>query len=163
MCRCISWRIGQQPSILLTMRRIFAMLAYMFRLSRKFIAVLLAVWLPLFSGYALADSIVMRNMHGDCHGAQQVSHPSQHDSASYQHMYHAQPAANDHQSTGQHDSQSSPCNNNGVCQLACSGYLASLAIDVVEDRLSAQSFMLSSTQFQSVTTAPLDPPPLARV
>jgi hypothetical protein len=135
----------------------------MFRLSRKFVAVLLAVWLPLFSGYALADSIVMQNMRGDCHGAQQVAHPSQLDLASHQHMHHAQLAANGDQSAGQHDSQNSPCNNSGVCQLACSGYLASFAIDMAEAQLSAQSFTLSSTQFQSVTTAPLDPPPLARV
>jgi hypothetical protein len=135
----------------------------MFRLPRKFVALLLAVWLPLFSGYALADSIVMQNMHGDCHGAQQVSHPSQHVSDFHQHMHHVELAANEHQPAGQHDSQGSTCNNCGVCQIACSGYLAAVTIDVVEAQPSSQSFTLFATQFQSVTTAPLDPPPLARV
>jgi len=145
------------------MRLIFAMLAYMFRLPRKFAAVLLAVWLPLFSGNALAASIGMQSMNGDCHMAQQASHPSQHDSASHQHMHHAQLAANGDQSAGQHDSQSSPCNNCDVCQLGCSGYLAAMTINVADAKPSAQSFTLFSTQFQSVTSAPLDPPPLARV
>lgn len=141
----------------------FCQAIHMFRLPKKFVAVLLAVWLPLFSGYALADSIVMQNMHGDCHGAQQVSHPSQHVSDLHQHMHHVQLAANDHQSAGQHDSQHSTCNNCGVCQLACSGYLATVAIKVAEAQPSAQSFTHSSIQFQSVTLTPLDPPPLARV
>jgi len=136
---------------------------FMFRLSRKFVAVLLAVWLPMFSGYALADSIVMQNMHGDCHGAQQVSHPSQHVSDLHQHMHHGQLAANEHQSAGQHNSQSSPCNNCGMCQLACSGYLAAVTVEVAGIQLSTQAYTPSSTQFQSYTSAPLDPPPLARV
>jgi hypothetical protein len=136
----------------------------MSRLSRKIVAVVLAVWLPLFSGYALADSIVMQNMHGDCHGGQQIAHSMQHDSASLQHMHHVQLAANDHQSADRHDSQSSTCNDNcGVCQLACSGYFAVTVIDIAVIEPSSQSFTLFSTEFQSVTTAPLDPPPLARV
>jgi ferredoxin len=144
----------------------------MFRLPRKFVAVLLAVWLPLFSGNALAASIAMQSINGDCHTAvaQQVLHRSQHVSASHQHMHHAQLAANQDQSPGHQEQQNSPndiqnssCNNCGVCQLACSGYLAAVAINVAEAQLSVQSFTLSSTQFQSVTSAPLDPPPLARV
>jgi hypothetical protein len=144
----------------------------MFRPFRKFIAVLLAIWLPLFSGNALAASIVMQSINGDCHiaVAQQVSHRSQPVSASHQHMHHAQLAANPDQSAGHqeqqnspHHSQNSSCNNCGVCQLACSGYLAAVAINVAEAQPSAQSFTLSSTQFQSITSAPLDPPPLARV
>jgi hypothetical protein len=136
----------------------------MSRLSRKVFAVLLAVWLPLFSGYALADSIVMQNMHGDCHGEQQITHSMQHDSAMLQDMHHVQPAANDHQSAGQQDSQNSTCHDNcGVCQLACSGYFAVTAINVAAIEPSSQSFTLLSTEFQSATVAPLDPPPLARV
>jgi hypothetical protein len=139
------------------------MLHAMFSPPRKFVAVLLAVWLPMFSGYALADSIVMQNMHGDCHGVQQVMHPSQQVSDLHQHMHHVQPGASEHQPAGQHDSQSSStCNNCGVCQIACSGYLAAVTIDVVEVQPSLQSFTLFSTQFQSFISAPLVPPPLAR-
>jgi len=134
----------------------------MFYLPRKFVAVLLAVWLPLFSGYALADSIVMQNMHGDCHGAQHVSHPSQHVSDFHQHMHHVQLADNEHQPAGQHDSQGTNHKNCGVCQIACSGYLAAVTIDVLEAQPSSQSFTLFSTQFQSFTSAPLVPPPLVR-
>ena len=134
----------------------------MFQLPRKFVAVLLAVWLPMFSGYALADSIVMQSMKGDCHGAQQVSNPSQQVSNVHQHMHHVQPGASEHQSAGLHDSQSPTCNDHcGVCQIACSGYLAAVIMVVIEAQPSSQSFTLVSTQFQSFTSAPLVPPPLA--
>lgn len=141
----------------------FCQTASMLRLPKKFSAVLLAVWLPLFGGNALAATIVMQPMNGDCHGAQQVSHSSQHVSALHQHMHHAQLAASGNQPAGPHHSQDSPCNNCGICQIACSGYLASLVTDFKEVQLSSQSFTLSSAQFQSYTSAPLDPPPLARV
>jgi ferredoxin len=134
----------------------------MLRLPRKFAALLLAVWLPLFSGNALAASIGMQSMNGDCHMVQQASHPSQQQvPASHQHMHHAQLAASEDQSAVPHHSQSSSCNNCGVCHLACSGYLAAVTINVADVQPSAQSFTLSSTQFQSFTSAPLDPPPLA--
>jgi hypothetical protein len=135
----------------------------MLHLNRKFVAVLLAVWLPLFSGYALAESIVMQSMHGDCHDMQQVSHPSQHVSASHQHMHHTQLATGEDQSAGSHHNQNSTCNNCGLCQLACSGYFAVAVIHMALIEPSAQTFTIFSTQFQSVTSPPLDPPPLARV
>jgi hypothetical protein len=135
----------------------------MVRLSRKFVAILLAVWLPLFSGYALADSIVMQNMGDGCPAdvAQQVSNRVQHVSVLHLRMHHGQMAGSADQSACQRHGQASTCKS--VCQLACSGYMASLAINFAETQPAAQSFTLSSTQFQSVTTAPLDPPPLARV
>lgn len=133
----------------------------MLRLPRKFVAVLLAVWLPLFSGNALAASIGMQANSGDCDVMQQVSPPSQHDSASHQHMHHHQLAANQEQQNNPHHQQHSSCNNCGVCLLACSGYLAAVTINVADAQPAAQSFTLSTTQFQSFTSAPLDPPPLA--
>jgi len=132
----------------------------MLRLPRKFAAVLLAVWLPLFSGNALAASIVMRAASGDCDVVQPVSHPSQHISAPHQHMHHHQLAAN-HDQAPAHQQQHSSCNNCGVCQVACSGYLAAVTINVADAQPAAQSFTLSTSQFQSFTSAPLDPPPLA--
>jgi hypothetical protein len=141
----------------------------MHRLSRKFVAVLLAVWFPLFSGNALAASISMQAMSGDCHTAQTVEHHSHHVSTAHQHMQHMQLAANQDQAAGHYDQQNIPHDqqnishkNCGVCQLACSGYLATVAITVAEPLPLALSFTLSSTQFQSITSAPLDPPPLAR-
>jgi len=134
----------------------------MIRISRKFVAVLLAVWLPIFSGYALANSISMQNMHDDCHGAQHMSHPSQKVSDLHKQVHHVQLSANVDHSDCQHDSQSS-CNNYGVCQFASSGYMTSLKIDVAEAQPTALTYTIFTTQFQSITIAPLDPPPLARV
>jgi hypothetical protein len=129
-------------------------------LDRKFVAILLAIWLPLFSGYALADSLVVQNIKGDCHGAQHVTTSSQHELVLHQHMLHVQPTADMHPPASQHDNQGSTCNNCGVCQIACSGYLAAVTIDVVDAQPSSLSFMIFSAQFQSFTSAPLDPPPL---
>jgi NAD-dependent dihydropyrimidine dehydrogenase PreA subunit len=140
---------------------VFCQAVHMLRLSRKFAAVLLAVWLPLFSGNALAASIGMQANSGDCDVMQPVSPPLQHDSASHQHMHHHQLAANQEQQNNPHHQQHSSCNNCGVCQLACSGYLAAVTINVSDAQPAAQSFTLSATQFQSFTSAPLDPPPLA--
>jgi len=131
--------------------------------NRKYLAIFLAIWLPLFSGYALANSIVMQNMHGDCHGAQQVSIAPQNEPDLHQHMHHVQLTADKHQPAGQHHSQIPACNDNcGVCQLACSGYLATVTFVVLEAQPSSQTFTLVSTQYQSITSAPLVPPPLAR-
>ena len=140
---------------------VFCQAVPMLRLPRKFAAVLLAVWLPLFSGNALAASIGMQSNSGDCDVMQQVS---PHDSASHQHMHHHQLAAN-HDQAPAHQQQHSSCNNCGVCQLACSGYLclAAVTINVADAQPAAQSFTLSTKQFQSFTSAPLDPPPLALV
>jgi hypothetical protein len=134
----------------------------MFRLSRKFVALLLAVWFPLFSGNALAASIFMQTMNGDCHTVQTGEHHTHHVSTAHQHMQHMHLAANQAQATEHHDQQNFSHKNCGVCQLACIGYLASATITVAAAQPSALSFTLSSTQFQSITSTPLDPPPLAR-
>lgn len=143
----------------------FCHAAIMIRLARKCVAILLVVWLPLFSGYALADSIIMQNMGDECPAAvaQQVSNRLQPVSALPLQMHHDQMAASMDQSVCHHHGQYSAHKKCGVCQLTCSGYMASLAIDLAATEPAAQSFTLSSTQFQSVTTVPLDPPPLARV
>jgi hypothetical protein len=137
-------------------------LPMMIHLSRKFVAVLLAVWFPLFSGNALAVSIVMQSMAGDCNVAQVDAHHTQHDTSMHQHMHHAELQVGQHL---QHDHQNHPQNTSrkdcGVCQLACCGFMATVAIAVAEIKSSAQLFALSSTQFQSFYSAPLVPPPLA--
>ena len=132
------------------------MLHIMFRPYRKFIAVLLAIWLPLFSGSALAASVAMQTMGGDCPAATaQANEPNAH--------HHDQSSANQDQSSGQHDQQSSVCQDCGICHFACGGYLAAIAIKATEARPSAITYASFSTQFQSFTSAPLDPPPLSRV
>jgi len=144
----------------------------MFRTIKKFIAVLLAVWLPLFSGNALAVSVAMQSMSGDCCTAvaQQDEHHAHHATSAHQHMRDVQIAATQDQSAKCHgpqavhqDQQNSPCNNCGVCHLACSGYMATAPIEVMEAQPSVLLFLSVSSQFQSITPTPLDPPPLARV
>lgn len=111
---------------------------------RKFIAVLLAVWLPLFSGVVLAASVSMQMPHGTCHEMMQNDH--QHDQG------HAdQPS----------DHQDSSCDQCSICHLACSSYLGVQDIkniEVIQMCASATPYLFS---FHSITSAPLLPPPLA--
>ncbi len=135
---------------------------------RQFIAVLLAIWLPLFSGNALAASIAMQFMGAGCHVAQpgitqSGAQHSHHGSSMDQHMQFAdQSAGHQEQQNQQYDQPNLSHKNCGACQLACCGYLVTVTIEVAETRPLALSFTPSSTQFQSVVTTPLDPPPLAR-
>ena len=122
---------------------------------RQFLAVFLAVWLPLFSGNALAASIVMPSMGGDC----QAMQPVQTASAMDQHL---QLAADQQQQIPQHDQHNTCHNDHGICQLACCSYLAAVTLAIADIPSATQSFAPSSTQFQSFNSAPLDPPPLAR-
>jgi len=138
----------------------FCQAARMFRTTGKFIAVILAIWLPLFSGNALAVSVAMQAMEGGHHpvAAQQGVHQSHGASAAQQHMHHAQPGTNPDQPADQQDSAGESC---GTCHLACCGYMAAAAIKVVEAQPSDRLFTSLSSQFQSITSIPLDPPPLA--
>ena len=138
----------------------FCQAAHMFSHSRQFIAVLLTIWLPLFSGNALAVSISMQAKGGDCHAAMKAN-VALNEASMHQHMQQAdrltQQAQHDHQS-GQQHSAHKDC---GVCQLACCSYMATVTTDVAKLHLPAQLFSLSITQFQSATLSSLVPPPLA--
>ena len=122
---------------------------------RQFLAVFLAVWFPLFSGNALAASIVMPSMGGDCQAMQTVQTASAMDQ-------HLQLAADQQHQIPQHDQHNTCHNDHGICQLACCSYLAAVTLAIADIPSAAQLFAPSSTQFQSFTSAPLDPPPLAR-
>jgi ferredoxin len=119
---------------------------------RKYIAVLLALWLPLFSGGVLAESLSMQLQRGSCHEAAQSTD---------EHIHHPlASAAVDDQSA---DQQGTSCNACGVCHLACSGYLAGSDLSgpaVQRAAISVTSYLLS---FHSITSIPLLPPPLTRV
>lgn len=121
---------------------------------RQFLAVFLAVWLPLFSGNALAASIVMPSMGGDCQ-TMQSAHTA---SAMDQYLQ----LVADQQQIPPHDQDNTCHNDRSICQLACCSYLAAVTVAIADIPSAAQSFVPSSTQFQSFTSAPLDPPPLAR-
>lgn len=125
----------------------------------KFIAVILAIWLPLFSGNALAVSVAMQQSMGGNHHSVVAQQGEPHCASTVQqHTQHV--AADQDQSAGHQDQPGSE--DCGTCHLACGGYLAAASIEVMEAQPSAQMFTPLSTQFQSITSTPLDPPPLAR-
>lgn len=133
----------------------FCQTTHMLYVVKKFIAVILAIWLPLFSGNALAVSVAMQAMGGSGHSVQQDKHHAHCDAAMQQ---HEQLAAGQDQSAGQQDRfHHADC---GACHFVCCGYLAVTSIEVMNVPSSSLKFPLVSTQFQSITSYPLDPPPL---
>ena len=132
---------------------------------KKFVAIVLAIWFPLFSGNAMAASVAMQPLGGKCETGKvtnAVHHTSSHHDTSAHHASLAKPDPSSDQKQSP-DPQKTSCKNCGVCHLACTGYMTTAAIKVPADPLLAQSFAPSSSHFQSITTAPLDPPPLVRV
>ena len=128
--------------------------AVMSRLTRKFVAVLMLLWLPLFSSSALAASLAMQLQQGGCHAAAAVQTMS-HENTGEHHQHHGDLSA-------AADEQQPSCSACGICHLACTGYLAVPEAATV----AAQANALEATPYQvsylSVCSAPLDPPPLAR-
>lgn len=116
--------------------------------AKKWVALLLAVWLPFFSGHALATSITMQMMADTC-PMMAAMHDQVHDS--------------DHNQVTGTAEQHASCYDNGVCHFACMGYLATVETAVKQIPPVAQIYPQFSTPFRSITSAPLDPPPLARV
>jgi hypothetical protein len=139
----------------------------MFSFLKKLVAVLLAIWLPLFSGNALAASVPMQMANGNCHPvvAQSNKHALHHDTALHHQVspHDGQTASSQSHATVQQDQQNSSCKDCSVCHFACSGYLVTAAIDASEILLSSQKYHASPVLFQSYSSVPLDPPPLSRV
>jgi hypothetical protein len=127
----------------------------MFRSSRKFIAVLLLLWLPVFTGSALAASVSMLLPQDSCHEAamQNMSHEAM--DMGEHHMHHGDMPA----TTDEHGPSCSAC---GVCHLACTGYLAVPSVDMVALQPAVLEITPYLVVFHSVTSAPLLPPPLVR-
>jgi hypothetical protein len=129
----------------------------MTRSARKLIAVLMLLWLPIFTGSALAASVSM----------QLPQQSSCHESATSQTMSHAGMDMGEHRMhhgempapAGEHSPSCSDC---GVCHLACTGYLA--VADVALSAVQAAALELTPylVVFHSFTSAPLVPPPLVR-
>ena len=135
----------------------------MFRPIRKFVAVLLAIWLPLFSGNALAESIAMQPKAEDCHAAaQQYEHRSHQASAKHRHVHQAQLAENHAPSSDHHDQQSSSCKNHAICHLACCGYVAGSVLVIVAEQQAVRIFAPYLDTPRTLTLPLFDPPPLAR-
>ena len=139
----------------------------MLRPIAKCIAVLMAIWLPLFSGSAIAASVAMQLKNADCHMevVQQDEYTVSSTSSVHHHdmQHNNQSVASVDHNAGQQDRHNSSCKDCSVCHFACSGYLAAVAIRTSEPQVTSQKYSVSSTRFNSYTSAPLDPPPLSRV
>jgi len=131
------------------------------RSTRQFVAVIIALWLPLFSGNALAVSVAMQAATGESHAVamQEAEHCMHHAMADM----HPQSAGDDALQSGDvADSQEPSCASSGICHLACSGYLAAASFEVAKVLPLAQAFSPAAAQFESAALTLLDPPPLAR-
>jgi len=130
-------------------------------LSKRFFSVFLAIWLPLFSGYALADSIEVQNMAGSSHGEQHSSQAILAYPGSHMSMNHVPMAGYTRHMNNSHESSDSTCG--GVCNIACSGFLVSMSMVLPEILSSIQPYIYSFSRFKSTTLNPLDRPPLRQV
>ncbi|OIR14671.1 hypothetical protein GALL_44770 [mine drainage metagenome] len=126
----------------------------MFRSSRKFIALFLLLWLPLFSGSALAATVSMQMQQGKSHEAA-AAHMMSHDGMAGHH----QSPCKMHAATAEHGSSCDAC---GVCHLACTGYLAVPGIEMIPVQTAASEITPYLVAFDSLVSAPLVPPPLVR-
>ncbi len=123
----------------------------MTRSTRKFIAMLMLLWLPLFTGSALAATVSMQLPHGGCHEAaamQTMAHGDMHE----HHPHHGEQAPADEHAPS--------CNTCGVCHLACTGYLAVPSTELAAVSTGTTDITPYLVAFRSVTFAPLVPPPL---
>lgn len=136
----------------------------MFHTVKKIIALLLAIWLPLFSGNALAESIAMHSKGGDCHAvaAQQSVYHSQQASARHQHTHQAQLASNHDLPSSHNDQQNSSCKGHSICHLACCGYIAGSVSVIVAVQQADRIFPPYLDTLRTLTLPLFDPPPLAR-
>ncbi|HCI14159.1 MAG: hypothetical protein A2063_03370 [Gallionellales bacterium GWA2_60_142] len=126
-------------------------------ISRKFVAVLMLLWLPLFSGSALAASLTMQAQQGSCHQA-----AMQHEDMSMHHHDAAMDQVASHDHSAVQDQTDSSCNACGVCHLACSGYLAVPGLAAPDMPQAVAATTPYTVSFHSITSTPLVPPPLVR-
>lgn len=106
----------------------------MSRTFKKLLAILLALWLPLFSGNILAAA-----MHVPAHGA-----------------CHEMAAMQDSHTHANQDADQKPCN----CHQACCCYLGVQEISVSAALQTADSIPPYLFSFHTVSSIPLLPPPL---
>lgn len=140
----------------------FAKLNNMTRTVNKFLALFLAIWLPLFGGNALAASIAIQPKQGDCHAAM-VQQKGMHEAcgqAMQEHGQHASVAMDKHD--GHHGQQNSSGESCDTCQLACSGYLVTPLARLMDAPQPDRLPVPASIRFQSIVPPLLDPPPLTR-
>ena len=122
--------------------------------TKKFVAVLMLLWLPIFTGSALAASVSMQLQQGGCHDSAMAETMTHEDMGMGEHhMHHGQAPVDKHNPS---------CSNCGVCHLACTAYLAVTGVAVTSFDASALESTPYLVVFHSHTSAPLVPPPLGR-
>jgi hypothetical protein len=126
----------------------------MTRSIRKFIAVIMLLWLPVFTGSALAASVSMQLPQGECHEAAMSHEGMNMDMAMDMNMDEHQPVP-----AGEHGPS---CNDCGICHLACTGYLEVPSVTIAAAQNAAREITPYLVVFNSVTSVPLLPPPLVR-
>lgn len=131
--------------------------ASMSHLTRKFIAVFMLLWLPLSSGSALAASLAMQLQQGECHESAEMMSMSHEDMMDHDMMQH------DHEAMQASDESNSGCTSCGVCHLACTAYLDTPVVAMQLFDSGSQAVSSIPETFVSHLSAPLVPPPLARV
>jgi hypothetical protein len=119
----------------------------MFCSCKKFVAILMLILFPLSGSSALAATESLQ-MDGTYHGM-------------------AMPTIQPHQGNGLHKTNTSheqhgnSCSDKGTCQLSCIGYLAPPFQELASVQLEMKLVTPYLVSFTSVTSAPLNPPPLA--
>lgn len=129
----------------------------MIRSFRKFIAVFMLLWLPLSSGSALAASLAMQLQQGECHESAEMMSMSHEDMMDHDMMQH------EHEAMQANNEGDSGCTACGVCHLACTAYLDTPVVAMQLAAPASQAVSSIPETFVSHLSAPLDPPPLARV
>ncbi len=126
---------------------------------RKLFAVFLAIWLPLMSGAAVAESLAMQMSNDDC-AKGSVEHGMSHAELGAHHQSGGEMPASHDVAQNTTDNSCSAC---GVCHMACAGYLA--AHDIADMTLQDinQALPAYLVSFYSVTITSLNPPPLVFV
>lgn len=126
----------------------------MSRLSRKFVAVVLLLWLPLFSASAVAASVSMQMPQGHCEEA--AASQAMDDTDMSEHLQH-------HGETPAMADEPGPsCSSCGICHLACTAYVGVPAVELAALQAGSHEIAPALVAFRSVTSVPLLPPPLAR-
>ena len=138
----------------MTNRSGFPTLSEMSMRFQKFIAVLLLLWLPLFSASAVADSLAMQLQRGDCHESSEIMMTMSHDDMMDRGMMH-------HETMQASDEEESSCNSCAICHVAGSAFLDAPAIAMQYIEIASQAVSFIPETFVSHLSAPLVPPPLA--
>ena len=137
----------------LTKRTSFPTLHPMSNRFRKLIAVILLLWLPLFSASAVAESLAMQLQRGDCHESSEMMMSMSHDDMMDHGMMH-------HEAMQASVDDESSCTSCAICHVACSAFVDApvVAMDLIET--GSQPVRSIPETFVSHLSAPLDPPPL---